>query len=235
MDTVPLPSVEPGYLLIKVKAAAVNPSDVYSLRGTYSTTGEDVQYPISGGFEGSGVVIGHGGGIMGHMMLGQRVAFAMQGGGSYAEYAVVSVDKALPLPHELPYEQGAFSLVNPMTAVGMLSTGLSEGHNAFVQTAAASSLGKMLIRLCKAQGVNLISIVRREEQRKLLIRRGAPAEHVLVSTGAAGVLGIGEPIMLMVAEIGARNVITEASSRNQGSAWVLATPFPRRPSFLLIS
>ncbi|EGD78799.1 hypothetical protein PTSG_01775 [Salpingoeca rosetta] len=182
VDTIPVPKVERGYVLIRVRAAAINPSDIYFLRGIYTSTGNDPSFPAAAGFEGSGLVVGHGGGLFGHMLLGQRVAFGAAGGGAYAEYIAVKEDLVIPLPAEMNYPQGAFSMVNPLTAIGMLSTGLSEGHQAFVQTAAASSLGKMLLRLSKVQDVPMIHVVRRAAQKQLLVGLGAVPEHVLIST-----------------------------------------------------
>jgi NADPH:quinone reductase len=51
-----------------------------------------------------------------------------------------------------------------------------EGHTALVHTAAASNLGQMLQRICLADGVPLVNIVRKPEQEELL--RGIGATHV---------------------------------------------------------
>ena len=182
VDQLPLPEVGPGQVLIRVRAAAINPSDVLYLQGAYSASDSEFGFPYQGGFEGSGTVVGHGGGLFGQSLLHQRVAFALQDASAYAEYAVVDQDRVLALPADLSYERGAFSFVNPLTAVGMVSTALSEGHTGIVQTAAASALGKMFLRLCRQQSIPLINVVRREEQKQLLIKHGALPEHVLVST-----------------------------------------------------
>jgi len=55
-----------------------------------------------------------------------------------------------------------------------------EGHTALVHTAAASNLGQMLHRICQADGVGLVNIVRKPEQVALL--RGLGAQHVLDSS-----------------------------------------------------
>ena len=71
-------------------------------------------------------------------------------------------------PGEAEYSLIANSYVNPLTVVGLQDQCEKDGHKAYVQTAAASSLGKMLIRHCLKKGVQLINVVRREEQVKAL-------------------------------------------------------------------
>lgn len=74
------------------------------------------------GFEGSGIVIENGGGIMGWSMVGKKVAFAVdkEGLGSYAQYTVVKAEEVLPLNADTSFEQGSMSLVNPLTVMAML-------------------------------------------------------------------------------------------------------------------
>jgi hypothetical protein len=62
----------------------------------------------------------------------------------------------------------------------MLSTMRLEGHTALVHTAAASNLGQMLNRLCLADGVQLVNIVRSAEQERVLKALGA--ERIVNST-----------------------------------------------------
>ncbi len=72
--------------------------------------------------------------------------------------------------------EGASAFVNPLTALGMVETMKREGHKALVHTAAASSLGQMLNRICLADGIELVNIVRRKEQAEIL--RAIGAKHV---------------------------------------------------------
>ena len=58
----------------------------------------------------------------------------------------------------------ASSFVNPLTALGMVETMRMEGHTALVHTAAASSLGIMLNKVCIKEDVALVNIVRKQEQ-----------------------------------------------------------------------
>jgi NADPH:quinone reductase len=86
----------------------------------------------------------------------------------------------LLLPPGATSRQGASAFINPLTALGMVETLRREGHTALVHTAAASSLGHMLNRLCQADKIPLVNIVRSTEQ--VAILRGIGARYVLDST-----------------------------------------------------
>ena len=67
-----------------------------------------------------------------------------------------------------------------MTALSFVETMRAEGHKAIVHTAAASNLGQMLVKICAADGVPLVNIVRRPAHVEQL--RALGAEHVLDSS-----------------------------------------------------
>jgi hypothetical protein len=75
---------------------------------------------------------------------------------------------------------GAGAFINPLTVLGMTETMRREGHSALVHTAAASNLGQMLVKLCRADGVPLVNIVRSPQQAELL--RTIGATHVCDSS-----------------------------------------------------
>ena len=91
----------------------------------------------------------------------------------YAQYRTVDASACLVLPDGATPKDGASSFVNPLTALGMLETMRGEGHSALVHTAAASNLGQMLVKLCIADGVPLVNIVRKPDQEELLRSLGA--------------------------------------------------------------
>src|SRR5262249_16290422 len=104
-------------------------------------------------------------------------------GGMYGELGGVRVAGCMALPDGTPAAAGASAFVNPLTALGMVETMRLEGHRALVHTAAASSLGQMLIRLCAKDGIALVNIVRKADQVALL--RSLGAEHVCDSSAAS--------------------------------------------------
>jgi NADPH:quinone reductase-like Zn-dependent oxidoreductase len=84
------------------------------------------------------------------------------------------------LPEGVTPKDGASAFINPLTALGMVETMRREGHSAIIHTAAASNLGQMLNRLCLADGIPLVNIVRSAPQAELL--RKAGALHVVDSS-----------------------------------------------------
>jgi NADPH:quinone reductase-like Zn-dependent oxidoreductase len=176
-ESVPVPQPGHGEVLVKMHASPVNPSDLALLKGNYLVR----KYPFIPGLEGSGMVVASGGGLLPGLRIGKRVACTAdtESDGTWAEYMKTPVMRTIPLPHDLSSEQGAMMLVNPMTAMAFLHIARKGRHKAIVNNAAASTLGKMLIRLTGRYQIPLINIVRREEQVAELKNMGAI--HVLNS------------------------------------------------------
>ena len=77
------------------------------------------------------------------------------------------------MPAGLDARTGAAAFINPLTALAMVETLHQSGERAMVHTAAASTLGQMLVRICAEDGIGLVNIVRRDEQADLLRDLGA--------------------------------------------------------------
>ena len=123
------------------------------------------------GNEGAGTVVAAGSSPAAQALMGKMVAVI--GGGTYRQYHCVNIQSCLELKEGTTAKEGASSFVNPLTALAMVETMRAEGHKAIIHAAAASSLGQMLNRICMADGIDLINIVRKEEQEKLLRDMGA--------------------------------------------------------------
>lgn len=194
---VPEPEAGAGEIKVRMEAAPINPSDIGLLTGAADMTtvkGEPgairAAVPAAGmramaarvgqampcGNEGAGTVVSAGAGA--EHLVGKKVAII--GGATYGEYRVVKMHEALVLPDGATAEQGASCFVNPLTALGFVETMRAEGHSAIVHTAAASNLGQMLVKICAADGVPLVNIVRSAEQAAILT--GIGAKHVVDST-----------------------------------------------------
>jgi NADPH:quinone reductase-like Zn-dependent oxidoreductase len=65
----------------------------------------------------------------------------------WAEYLVTSAQLCVPLSKQVDMEQGATMLVNPLTAWALMEEARLGRHRAVVHTAAASALGRMVVRL----------------------------------------------------------------------------------------
>jgi NADPH:quinone reductase-like Zn-dependent oxidoreductase len=169
----PVPKPGKDEVLVKVAASPINPSDLATLDGEYGFKNPP---PIVPGGEGSGTVVAVGPGPMGRYFLGKRVACLSQGKGSgmWADYVVTSAKGgALPLNDSVSLEQGAMSMINPLTASAFLEIAKEGEHKAIVFTAAASALGQMVNRLFQSEGVQVINVVRRDAQVELLKEQGA--------------------------------------------------------------
>jgi NADPH2:quinone reductase len=129
----------------------------------------DQSLPV--GNEGAGVVVETDSSDAARALQGRKVA--MLGGAMYSQFRSIAADQCLPLPGEVSVAEGASAFVNPMTALGMIDTMRREGHTAIVHTAAASNLGQMLHRLCTAENIELVNIVRSDDQEALLRGMGA--------------------------------------------------------------
>jgi NADPH2:quinone reductase len=194
-----LPALAPDEVTVRIEAAPINPSDIGLLfgaadigRATVSGTGtgavvtapipERLRAAMAGrldqsmpvGNEGAGVVVAAGSADAAQALMGKTVA--LLGGAMYSRYRCVKADMCLALPAGTTPAEGASCFVNPLTALGMVETMRREGHTALVHTAAASNLGQMLNKICIADGIGLVNIVRKPEQEALL--RAIGATHV---------------------------------------------------------
>lgn len=168
----PVPRPKSGQVLIKIAAAPCNPSDLLFLQGKY---GVKKSFPTVPGWEGAGTVVANGGGLLGMWLKGKAVACAGQtdSGGTWAEYFVTDASTCAPLKQDIDMEAGATLLINPLTAVGMVEKAKFEKHKALIQTAAASQVGRMVIKLAQLEKIPTINIVYREDQVNYIRSLGA--------------------------------------------------------------
>jgi len=178
---IPVPKPGPGEVLVRMAASTINPSDLAFLS---ASSGYERTLPVVPGIEGSGTVVAAGQGFLPNFLRGKRVACAKSPtlNGTWAEYMLTSASLCVPLNKNVSLEQGATLVVNPMTAVIFFEIIKQGRHAAIVNTAAASQLGRMILRLSLKKGVPLINVVRRKDQADLLYSLGA--KYVLVSTDA---------------------------------------------------
>jgi len=165
----PLPQPDADQVLIKVKAAMINPSDLAFIQGGY---GQPRVQGAAAGFEGVGEVI-KGQGDYAKSLVGQRVSFVTNGSGTWAEYALADAAQVIPLRPDLRDEDGAALIVNPLTAAAMVDL-VPEG-GAFIASGAASQLGKLMAGLAAETGKRMIGLVRRDETISPLKELGATA------------------------------------------------------------
>jgi len=188
-------------VIVRVEAAPINPSDLGLLLGPADLStmqpGGTAEMPeltatipaqrmpmmaarlgqsMPVGNEGAGTVVQAGANVAD--LLGRKVG--MIGGAMYAQYRKLPARDCVVLPEGASAADGASMFVNPLTALGFVETMRAEGHKAIVHTAAASNLGQMLNRICIADGVPLVNIVRNAEQADVL--RAIGAVHIIDSS-----------------------------------------------------
>ncbi|NOD91526.1 zinc-binding dehydrogenase [Ruegeria sp. HKCCD4884] len=170
----PVPQPGSGQVLIKLRTASVNPSDLHFIKGEY---GQPRVKGSPAGFEGCGDVVATGKGA--EALQDQRVAFVAAGSGAWAEYVVTQMQMCIPLRPDISDDDGAAQIVNPLTAMAMVDMAKAEG-DAFVVSAATSQLGKLMCSLGRDLGLKPIALVRRAETVETLKSLGAA--EVLVTT-----------------------------------------------------
>jgi NADPH:quinone reductase-like Zn-dependent oxidoreductase len=171
-----VPSPGPTQVLIKVSLASINPSDVAFIKGQY---GQPRVKGRPAGFEGVGTVVAGGDEPYSKSLVGKRIAFAtgLSNWGSWAQYAIAEAAACITLLDTVRDEDGAAMIVNPLTAIAMFDIVKQDGEKAFVMTAGASQLCKLITGLAREEGYRPIVTVRRDEQIPLLKEIGAA--HVL--------------------------------------------------------
>jgi NADPH2:quinone reductase len=194
--SIPVPAPNPDEVIIRIEATPLNPSDLGMLFGTadMSTARQSgtpsrpmvtaripdahmksmknrLDKSMPAGNEGAGIVVSAGSSSDAEALLGKTVATF--GGAMYSQYRCVSARQCLILPEGTTPAEGAACFVNPLTALCMVETMRREGHTALVNTAAASSLGQMLNRVCLQDQIGLVNIVRTELQEDIIRAIGA--------------------------------------------------------------
>ena len=189
----PIPSADE--VLIKVEAAPINPSDLGLLLSfaadlsSINTSGSEdetvtsmkihpalmgsmkprLDQSMQAGNEGAGVIVDAGENVK--ELIGKTVGLA--GGAMYSQYRCVPAASCLVMDEGTSPAEAASSFVNPLTALSFIETMKMENHTALVHTAAASNLGQMLVKICIADEIPLVNIVRKSEHVELLKNLGA--------------------------------------------------------------
>lgn len=172
----PAPAI--GEVLVKMTLSPIHNHDLWTIRGNY---GYKPPLPAAiGGSEALGTVEAVGEGVDA-ALIGKRVAV---GGlhGAWAEYFSVPAAGVLPLPDAISDVAGAQLIAMPFSALSLLETLKARKGDWIIQTAANGAVGKIMVTLAKARGINLLNLVRRAEAVGELTALGA--EHVLSTSDA---------------------------------------------------
>jgi NADPH2:quinone reductase len=182
-EDAPDPQIGPGQVLVRVRAAGVNPVDTYIRAGRYAHM---PAMPYIPGGDAAGIIEAVGKDVK-QAKTGDRVYTA--GGnarllnGCYAELLACDADLVCPLPAPLSFAQGAAVGVNYATATRALhhKARALPGETLLVH-GASGGVGIAALQLGRAHGLRVIGTAGSERGRALVTAQGA--QHVLDHTKA---------------------------------------------------
>ena len=168
------PVAEPGRVVVRVRAAGVNPVDTYIRAGSYARL---PALPYTPGFDGAGEVESVGAGVA-EWAAGDRVYIAALGAwrGTYAERMACTPQQIFRLPAHVSFGQGASVGVPAATAHRALfgRAHARRGETVLVH-GASGAVGLAAVQLAKAAGIRVIGTAGTEEGRSLILEHGADA------------------------------------------------------------
>jgi NADPH:quinone reductase len=180
ISEVPTPQPGPGQVLVRVKAAGVNPADTYMRSGNYAMK---PPLPYTPGTDGAGTVESAGPGVNA-VKAGQRVYLARSLSGTYAEYALAAAAQVHPLPEKISFAQGAGVFVPYWTAYRALEqVARARAGELLLVHGASGGVGTAAVQIARARGMTVIGTAGTEKGRDLALREGA---HHVVDHRAAG-------------------------------------------------
>jgi len=190
-----VPPITPkrGQVQIHLTHRPINPSDLLYIRGVY---GIKPRLPAVPGFEGIGHVDAVGEGVT-EFQIGDRVV-PMGVMGTWQEAVIARTSQLVRIPEDVDDQVAAQLTVNPVTAWVMVTKELAVKPGEWLlQTAAGSTLGRIVLQIAKQRGFKTVNFVRRPEQVKELLDLGAdavictedpdPVEEVMKITQGQGV------------------------------------------------
>ncbi len=189
----PPPALKRGQVLVHLTHRPINPSDLLYIRGVY---GIKPRLPAVPGFEGVGHVDGVGEEVP-DFQVGDRVV-PMGIAGTWQESVIARPSQLVRIPDDVEDQVAAQLIVNPVTAWVMVTRELAiKPGEWLLQTAAGSTVGRIVLQMAKLQGFKTINFVRRREQVQELLDMGAdavictedpdPVGEVMKLTGGQGV------------------------------------------------
>ena len=157
VQEIPKPIAKPGEVLVQVKAAAVNPSDIKNvLGGMHETT-----VPRTPGRDFAGIVEHGPTALSGQSVFGSGGNLGFGRNGSHAEFVVVPENAVLPMPKGFTFEQSAAIGVAYMTAWAALvkAAQLQPGESVLI-LGTTGAVGSAAARIAHKRGARVLGTVR---------------------------------------------------------------------------
>ena len=154
-EQAPRPQPKADEVLVRLRAAGVNPADWKMRNGAYRQF-MPMQFPWTPGLDGAGVVEAVGAEVT-TFQAGQEVYGRLTG--AYAEYAVGSLRDLQPKPARLTFEQAAAVPVGALTAWGAVidTANVGSGQRVLIH-GAAGGVGSFAVQLARWKGAHVIGV-----------------------------------------------------------------------------
>lgn len=194
LEEAPKPTPGAGQVLVRVRAAGVNPADTYMRSGNYSNK---PPLPYTPGTDGAGEVDAVGPDVS-SVKPGDRVYLARSVSGTYAEYAIALESQVHALPGKISFSQGAGIFVPYATAYRALRqiARARPGETVLVH-GASGGVGIAAVQISRAAGMRVLGTAGTSAGRELALREGAHEvfdhktagyqEEIMKASGGRGV------------------------------------------------
>jgi mitochondrial enoyl-[acyl-carrier protein] reductase / trans-2-enoyl-CoA reductase len=159
VESRPWPMPAAGEVIVKMRAAPINPADLNQIEGKYPVRAE---LPATPGFEGAGVVLVVGTEVKG--LTSGALVILPHNIGTWRDAVAVKADELVVVPQGIEPVHAAMLKINPMTAWRLLHdyVDLARG-DWLIQNAANSAAGRAVIQIARALGYKTVNVVRRSE------------------------------------------------------------------------
>jgi mitochondrial enoyl-[acyl-carrier protein] reductase / trans-2-enoyl-CoA reductase len=218
VESRPWPTPAPGEVIVKMRAAPINPADLNQIEGKYPVRAE---LPATPGFEGAGIVVDVAAGVK--SLANGALVILPHNVGTWRDAVVVKADDLVVVPEGIKPVHAAMLKINPMTAWRLLHdyVDLARG-DWLIQNAANSAAGRAVIQIARQLGYKTVNVVRRSELIDELRAEGG--DVVLVDSEnlrreVEDVIG-GPPIRLGLNAVGGESALRLANCLAPGSTLV---------------
>jgi NADPH:quinone reductase len=147
-------------VLIEVKAAAVNPSDVKAATGLMAYA----VFPRTPGRDYAGIVIDGPAGAVGREVFGSSGDLGIRRDGTHATHLAVEADAVVDKPKAISWEEAAGIGVPFVTAIeGFRRAGMPKGGETVLVMGVNGKVGQAAVQIASWHGARVIGVVRKNE------------------------------------------------------------------------
>lgn len=170
LEEIPTLKPDAGQVLVRVRAAGVNPYDTYMRAGTYAIK---PHLPYTPGSDAAGTIEAIGSDVK-KVKLSDRVYTAQTLTGAYAEYALALEDQVHHLPQNISFEQGAGVWVPYGTAYHAIHhfAKARAGETVLVH-GASGGVGTASLQITRAMGLTVFGTAGTDKGLECVKREGA--------------------------------------------------------------